>query len=52
LATYRKEFLVPTLDIDLGWHTHQLSGARYMSDTVRHVGRYVDHDDKIEEGVL
>jgi len=52
LAKFQRQFLVPTLDIDLGWHTHQLSGGAYMSDTKRCVGRHVDHDDKVEEGVL
>lgn len=47
----KRELLCPTLDIDLIWHTHQLL-RRYTGDVVYNVGRYVDHDDKIEEGVL
>ncbi|GAA6017826.1 hypothetical protein JCM11491_004636 [Sporobolomyces phaffii] len=39
---------VPTLDIDLAWHTHQLH-ANYRTDTVQVVGRAIDHDDKVEE---
>ncbi|KAI9461336.1 hypothetical protein HD554DRAFT_2028306 [Boletus coccyginus] len=43
---------VPTLDIDLAWHTHQLRGNYYHTECKRVVGRYVDHDDKIEEDSL
>lgn len=43
--------LCPTLDIDLCWHTHMLL-RRYTRDTVHYVGRFVNHDDKIEEEVL
>ncbi|OJA13367.1 hypothetical protein AZE42_11463 [Rhizopogon vesiculosus] len=35
---------IPTLDIDLAWHTHQLMASRYQSDCLSLVGRYVDHD--------
>ncbi|KAG6811928.1 hypothetical protein H0H93_014102, partial [Arthromyces matolae] len=45
-------FYVPTLDIDLAWHTHQLLGETYQSNCQLYVGRYVDHDDKVEENVL
>ncbi|KAF8655057.1 hypothetical protein AX16_003258 [Volvariella volvacea WC 439] len=42
-------FFVPTLDIDLAWHTHQLMSSKYERDCMEHVGRFVDHDDKVEE---
>ncbi|KAJ7778735.1 hypothetical protein DFH07DRAFT_730681 [Mycena maculata] len=45
-------FFVPTLDIDLVWHTHQLMSSNYSKDTTKHVGRFIDHDDKVEEGRL
>ncbi|KAI0720627.1 hypothetical protein C8Q72DRAFT_890601 [Fomitopsis betulina] len=45
-------FFVPTLDIDLVWHTHQLTAGRYAEDCKTYVGRYVDHDDKVEENRL
>ncbi|KAJ6606211.1 hypothetical protein DFH09DRAFT_1017165 [Mycena vulgaris] len=45
-------FFVPTLDIDLAWHTHQLMASNYTQDTVKHVGRFIDHDDKVEESQL
>ncbi|GAA5856560.1 hypothetical protein JCM8547_005863 [Rhodosporidiobolus lusitaniae] len=44
-------FAVPTIDIDLAWHTHQLM-ARYKTDVKVYVGRFVDHDDKVEENAL
>ncbi|KAJ7119045.1 hypothetical protein C8R44DRAFT_625746 [Mycena epipterygia] len=45
-------FFVPTLDIDLVWHTHQLMASNYSRDTVKYVGRFIDHDDKVEESQL
>ncbi|KAF9463653.1 hypothetical protein BDZ94DRAFT_1258236 [Collybia nuda] len=45
-------FFVPTLDIDLAWHTHQLMTHRYNEDCRTYVGRFVDHDDKVEENLL
>ena len=38
---------VPTLDVDLAWHTHQLSPDGYFSYTVRHCRQFIDHDDKV-----
>ncbi|OAX31710.1 hypothetical protein K503DRAFT_811028, partial [Rhizopogon vinicolor AM-OR11-026] len=52
LADSPASFLVPTLDIDLAWHTHQLMASCYQSDCLSLAGRYVDHDDKVEEGHL
>lgn len=48
---------VPTLDVDLAWHTHQLSPARYYkystSKTTFNCKRmFIDHDDKVDEGKL
>lgn len=39
-------------DIDLCWHTHQLLGAGYVRDTMRFVGRFVNHDDKVADVTL
>ncbi|XP_024537305.1 glycine-rich domain-containing protein 1-like [Selaginella moellendorffii] len=38
-------FLVPTYDIDLIWHTHQLHPVSYRSDLTRLFGRIFEHDD-------
>ena len=35
-------FLVPTLDIDLVWHTHQMMGEAYFRDCKKFTGRYID----------
>ncbi|PVF99609.1 hypothetical protein CPB86DRAFT_282534 [Serendipita vermifera] len=40
-------FLVPTLDIDLAWHTHQLKGDNYRQDTQRCLQRTPNHDDNV-----
>lgn len=41
--------LVPTLDIDLSWHTHQLFPAAYYNWSEKHVGRCINHDDTVKE---
>jgi hypothetical protein len=33
---------VPTLDIDLIWHSHQLMGGKYGVDCDVYIGRRVD----------
>jgi hypothetical protein len=35
-------FFVPTLDIDLVWHTHQLMPTKYQQDCESYVGRFID----------
>ncbi|EJT98278.1 hypothetical protein DACRYDRAFT_24730 [Dacryopinax primogenitus] len=52
LSLHPAAFLVPTLDIDLAWHTLMLSPGRYRRDVFGLVGRVVEHEDKVEEGVL
>lgn len=42
-----KSILVPTLDIDLLWHTHQLSPVAYDKYCRTHVGRQINHVDNI-----
>ncbi|KGO40366.1 Protein of unknown function DUF1399 [Penicillium expansum] len=48
---------VPTLDVDLAWHTHQLSPSRYYKYSTSQVKlgstrMFIDHDDKVDEGKL
>ncbi|KAL0950339.1 hypothetical protein HGRIS_010309 [Hohenbuehelia grisea] len=45
-------FLVPTLDIDLAWHTHQLMATAYGKDCKDVMRKFIDHDDKISEDNL
>ncbi|KAI0311521.1 hypothetical protein OF83DRAFT_1150577 [Amylostereum chailletii] len=49
MSSSPSDFFVPTLDIDLAWHTHQLSMTAYHADCAKYIRRYVDHDDKVEE---
>jgi hypothetical protein len=44
-----RNMAVPTLDVDLAWHTHQLNSAEYYRFSVSYAGKYIDHDDKVEE---
>jgi len=49
----KRGMMVPTLDIDLAWHTHQCSGGRqYVAATKTLVGRFINHDDTIEGETL
>lgn len=48
---------VPTLDVDLAWHTHQLQPRRYYKYSTRAKVSYghrvfLDHDDKVDENKL
>ncbi|SMQ53689.1 unnamed protein product [Zymoseptoria tritici ST99CH_3D7] len=49
MAKYPRDMAVPTLDVDLAWHTHQLSPKEYMSHTVLLCNQFIDHDDKVTE---
>jgi Glycine-rich domain-containing protein-like len=39
--------MVPTLDLDLCWHTHQLHPLDYRSWCADHLKQYINHDDTI-----
>lgn len=52
MARNRNNLAVPTLDIDLAWHTAQLSPSTYYAYTVPKCLKFVNHDDKIETSVL
>lgn len=49
---YPDTVLVPTLDIDLAWHTHQCSAAQYRRAMINGTGRFINHDDRIDRPVL
>ena len=46
---------VPTLDVDLAWHTHQLAPSRYFEYSMHRTSQdgrratFIDHDDKVAE---
>lgn len=52
MATNTTKLAVPTLDVDLAWHTHQLGPRSYYDFTVRTAGRFIDHNDKIADDKL
>lgn len=56
MITNPKQMAVPTLDVDLAWHTHQLAPQRYFkystSQGSSSNATFIDHDDKVEEGKL
>ncbi|KAI9569231.1 hypothetical protein HD554DRAFT_2020776 [Boletus coccyginus] len=52
MTAYPGPMLVPTLDIDLVWHTHQLMASRYSVDCEMYIGHYVDHELSIAESRL
>lgn len=58
MATHPYQMAVPTLPVDLAWHSHQLSPARYYHYTLRVTARrsgrgfFIDHDDKVDENKL
>ncbi|KAE8351441.1 hypothetical protein BDV28DRAFT_137040 [Aspergillus coremiiformis] len=58
MARNPRHMAVPTLDVDLAWHTHQLSPSRYFDYSVftmqqhTNVSIFIDHDDKVEETKL
>ncbi|KAJ5808189.1 hypothetical protein N7474_009458 [Penicillium riverlandense] len=56
MMDHPRNMAVPTLDVDLAWHTHQLAPSRYytMSTTrgTKNARRFIDHDDKVDENKL
>lgn len=40
-----KIFCVPSYDIDLMWHSHQLHSLSYCNDMMKLLGRVLGHDD-------
>ncbi|KAI7861046.1 hypothetical protein BDC45DRAFT_409736, partial [Circinella umbellata] len=41
------QVMVPTLEIDLAWHTHMLHPYKYRIFTFKYTRQYVNHDDNI-----
>lgn len=68
IASDASKLWVPTLDVDLAWHTHQLAPPSYYIYTTSRCiinlrisrnsvsrngsGQFIDHDDKVEENKL
>lgn len=45
----KSSMFVPTLDIDLFWHTHQLNFYYYYKDCERTGRSFIDHNDKVDQ---
>lgn len=52
LLKISKTTVVPTLDIDLVWHTHQCTAKHYGQAMKVLTGKFVNHDDTIEKPQL
>lgn len=53
IASHPDESAVPTLDVDLAWHTHQLSPKSYLDFTAKATGgTFIDHNDRVDEEKL
>ncbi|KAH7139670.1 hypothetical protein B0J13DRAFT_527345 [Dactylonectria estremocensis] len=52
MADNGSRLIVPTLDVDLAWHTHQLSPSAYYAYTKAVTKKFVRHDDKVDEDDL
>ncbi|KAH8813048.1 hypothetical protein F5884DRAFT_879283 [Xylogone sp. PMI_703] len=52
MAAHPLTVAVPTLDVDLAWHTHQLSPKQYYEYSDKTCNKFIDHDDKMEEDRL
>ena len=50
--TVQRELPVPSLLVDLLWHTHMLTPSRYASECARIAGCFIDHDDSPSEDCL
>ena len=46
------KILVPTLDVDLVWHSTLLTPTAYREYTRRTSGRFIDHNDQLPTGTL
>ena len=47
MFAYPGQVMVPTLEIDLAWHTHMLHPLSYRTYTLRFLKRMINHDDNI-----
>jgi hypothetical protein len=52
LGAYPDQAVVPTLDVDLAWHTHQLSPKNYYDFAIQRTKSFTDHNDKVDEDKL
>ena len=46
---HKNLFVVPTYDMDIVWHTHQVYPVLYKEDTERILGEHLNHDDSVND---
>ncbi|KAF8459249.1 hypothetical protein BDZ91DRAFT_742064 [Kalaharituber pfeilii] len=51
-STTARPPVVPAIDIDIVWHTHLLDPAGYYICCIKNVGKFVNHNDDLEQDVL
>ncbi|OAQ67280.1 alpha-ketoglutarate-dependent sulfonate dioxygenase [Pochonia chlamydosporia 170] len=51
-AAHPDRVAIPTVDIDLAWHTHILGPRSYAAWTVKKMGSILDHTDNMDETLL
>ncbi|KAI8140519.1 hypothetical protein BJV82DRAFT_671595 [Fennellomyces sp. T-0311] len=52
MVAYENQIMVPTLEIDLAWHTHMLHPQPYRAFTFKHITAMINHDDTISPETL
>ncbi|KAI4212906.1 MAG: hypothetical protein LQ351_004431 [Letrouitia transgressa] len=52
MERYPWQLAVPTLDVDLAWHTHQLTPSSYYAYSLSKTSIFISHDDKIPDTSL
>lgn len=52
VRNYPSLIAIPTLDVDLVWHTHQVSANAYYNYSIRQACIFIDQDDKVKESTL
>jgi len=46
---FPEAIFVPTYDIDVCWHAHMLNPKNYKDDTIRIIGKMLNHDDSMND---
>ena len=52
ISENKEQSFVPTIDIDIVWHSHQLDTERYKNYCININGYLINHDDTIESDTL
>lgn len=52
MARFPDDMAALTLDVDLAWHTAQLTPAAYFLYTTERCKKFVNHDNKVADTAL